>query len=64
MPGVRNKDVQDWEGIRVEALRLLEGWVSVVIPSLSIVVTQFELLLPEALTDVRTKEQCLFCSRF
>jgi len=36
MPRVRNKDVQNWEGIMIEALGLVEGWVSVVILGLSI----------------------------
>lgn len=47
MPRVRNEDVQDRQGIRIETLALVEGWVSVVISSLSIVTTQFGLLLHE-----------------
>jgi len=45
MPGVRNKDVQDWEGIRVQALGLIERLGIDHNPSLSIMIAQFEFSL-------------------
>ena len=41
-PGVWNKDVQDWEGIRILAFGLIKDWRSAIISNLSIVFTHFE----------------------